>query len=475
MVLPGLTAKVTGGYTHNAMDQMQITPPVSLNPANAANAFTYFGDVKAHSYVFEPQVEYKKTIGKGDFSVMAGASWQESIRDGKRTDASRFSDDAYMHIMDSAGVRNENLIYYMYRYNSVFGRATYNWDGKYILNASFRRDGSTKFGPDNRWGTFGAVGAAWVFSEEPWMKELSWLSHGKLRGSYGSVGSDNIGYYDYLASWSRSNSAYVYDGSTGLLPSRIANPEYRWEETRKTELGLELSFLNNRINFNAGYYHNLTDNQLIDLALTPQVGFSELRDNFNAVVQNNGWEMDISTDNIRRENFTWTSSFNITIPKNKLKKFDDIENSSYRNDYVVGEPITIVKGYQFQYVDSANGVPVFWTKDGSGGRPVEFTDFVILGSTMPEFYGGLQNSLRYKKVELDFLFQFVQQEGGEYNYGRLANAYGTRFNQGREALDRWQKPGDITDIPVLLPYRLTRCSMCTVCLTRYGAMPAISA
>jgi hypothetical protein len=92
-------------------------------------------------------------------------------------------------------------------------------------------------------------------------------------------------------------------------------------------------------------------------------------------------------------------------------------------------------------------VPVFWTKDGSGGRPVEFTDFVILGNAMAEYYGGLQNTLRYKKVSLDFLFQFVEQEGGEYNYGRLANAYGTRFNQGREALDRWQKPGDVTDVP----------------------------
>lgn len=446
-VLPGLTARVTGGYTHNSMDQMQITPPSSLNAQNAANAFTYFGDVKAHSYVVEPQLEYKRAIGKGDLSVFVGTSWQESVRDGKRTDASRFSGEEFMHILDSAGVRNENLNYYMYRYNSIFGRATYNWDGKYVLNATFRRDGSTRFGPDNRWGNFGSVGAAWIFSEEPWAKKLPWLSHGKLRGSYGSVGSDNIGYYDYLASWAASNSAYVYDGSTGLTPSRIANPEYRWEESRKSEGGIELGFLKNRILVNAGYYYSLTDNQLIDLSLTPQVGFSSLRDNFDAVVQNSGWEMDITTDNIRRDHFSWTSSFNITIPKNKLKKFDGIEKTVYRDKYVVGEPLTIVKGYQYEYVDPATGVPVFWTKDGSGGRPVEFTDFVILGNAMAEYYGGLQNTLRYKKVSLDFLFQFVEQEGGEYNYGRLANAYGTRFNQGREALDRWQKPGDVTDVP----------------------------
>lgn len=446
-VLPGLTAKVTGGYNHNTMDQMQITPLSSLNPQGNGGSLTYFGDMKAHSYVVEPQLEYTRRLGKGDFTVMGGATWQENVRDGSRTDASSFSSDDFLHILDSAGVKNVNLTYGMYRYNSIFGRVSYNWEGKYFVNASFRRDGSTRFGPDNRWGNFGAIGAAWVFSEEAFAKGISWLSHGKLRGSYGNVGSDNIGYYDYLASWAASNSGYVYDGTRGLVPSRIANPNYRWEETRKTEGGIELGFLQNRILFNAGYYHNLTDNQLIDLALTPQVGFTDMRDNFDAVVQNNGWEMDLTMQNISRSNFNWTTSFNITLPKNKLKKFDGIESSTYRDTYVVGEPVTIVKGYQFLRVNPEDGVAEFWKKDGSGGRPGEFTDFVILGSTMPDLYGGLQNSLRYKKVELDFLFQFVQQEGGEYNYGRLANAYGTRFNQGREALDRWRKPGDITDIP----------------------------
>lgn len=446
-VLPGLIAKVTGGYTHNSMDQVQITPNSSLNPTTSTGSFTYFGNMKAHSYVVEPQLEYKRTLGKGDFSVMAGATWQENVRDGKRTDASGFSSDNVLHLIDSATRFANFLTYGMYRYNSIFGRVNYSWEGKYIVNASFRRDGSTKFGPDNRWGNFGAVGAAWVFSEEAWMKQFSWLSHGKLRGSYGSVGSDNIGYYDYLASWSSANSAYIYDGSNGITPSRIANPEYQWEETRKTEGGIELGFLKNRILFNAGYYHNLTDNQLIDLALTPQVGFTSMRDNFNAVVQNTGWEFDVTTVNMQRDNFTWSTMFNITLPKNKLKKFDGIEKSVYKDAYVVGEPLTIVKGYQFLGVNPENGVATFWRKNGATGRPAEFTDFVILGSTMPEFYGGLQNSLRYKKLELDFLVQFVQQEGKEYNYGREANGYGTRYNQGREALDRWQKPGDVTDIP----------------------------
>lgn len=446
-VLPGLTAKVTGGYTHNTMDQVQVTPNSSMIPSNTIGSYTWFGDVKAQSYVVEPQVEYKRTIGKGDFSVMAGATWQENIRDGKRTDASKFPSDEYLLILDSASIRSETLTYGMYRYNSVFGRLNYNWGGKYILNASFRRDGSTKFGPDNRWGNFGAVGAAWVFSDEPWMKRFTWLSHGKLRGSFGTVGSDNIGYYDYLASWSNTASSYNYDGSGGLVPSRIANPEYRWEETRKTEGGLELGFMENRILFNVGYYHNLTDNQLIDLALTPQVGFTSMRDNFDAVVQNTGWEMDLTSVNIRRNDFNWSTTFNITVPKNKLKKFDGIESSTYRDTYVVGEPLTIKKGYQFLYVDQSNGMPVFWTKDGSGGRPQQFIDYVILGSTMPEYYGGLLNLLRYKKFELDFLFQFVKQEAPEYNYGPLAHAYGMRYNVGREAERRWRKAGDVTDIP----------------------------
>ncbi len=446
-IIPGLDAKVTGGITNNRMDQTQITPNASLNPQTANGSFTYFGQTDANSYVIEPQLEYKRKIAKGDLSLMAGATWQENVRDALRTDASGFPNDNVLDKLDSARTRASFWSYGMYRYNSVFGRATYNWDGKYILNASFRRDGSTKFGPGNRWGNFGAVGAAWIFSDEPWMKQFSWLSHGKLRGSYGTVGSDNIGYTDYLASWSNANAAYVYDGVMGLTPSRLANPDYHWEATRKTEGGIELGFLRNRILVNAGYYYNLTDNQLIDRSLTPQVGFASMRDNFDAVVQNSGWELDMTTVNIQRNDFTWSTMFNITLPKNKLKKFDGIEKSTYRNTYVVGEPLMIVKGYQFLQVNPDNGVAEFWTVGNRGGRPIEFTDFVILGSTMPDFYGGLQNSLRYKKLELDFLLQFVQQEGKEYNYGREANVYGSRFNQGREALDRWQQKGDVTDIP----------------------------
>ncbi|MBO9152249.1 SusC/RagA family TonB-linked outer membrane protein [Chitinophaga sp. GCM10012297] len=443
-VLPGLNAKVNLGYTNTNLDQVQVYPNIVFNPQSSPGSMTYFGNTDASSWLVEPQLEYTRTVAKGELQVLAGATWQQNLREGNRINATNFSSDALLENMQAAGNLVSTSIYSLYRYTSAFGRVTYNWDEKYVINGSFRRDGSTRFGPGNRFGNFGAIGAAWIFSNEPFIKGNNVLSFGKLRGSWGTVGSDNIGTNDYLDSW--SPVGFIYDGIAGIAPSRLANNDYKWEESRKSEVALELGFLQDRILFNTNYYYNVTGNQLIDFALTPQVGFEALRANFDALVQNSGWEFELNTVNVRKKDFTWNSSFNLTINKNKLKKFDGIENSSYKDQYVVGESLTIQKGYEFLRVNPDDGVAEFRDLDGDGDIS-EFTDYVILGQYMPKYYGGLQNSLRYKNLELDFLFQFVNQEGPGINYGYESNPYGVLANKDRSALNRWRKKGDITNYP----------------------------
>ncbi|WP_162946641.1 TonB-dependent receptor [Chitinophaga barathri] len=443
-VLPGLNAKVNLGYTSTNMDQVQVYPNIVFNPQSTPGSMTYFGNTDVNSWLVEPQLEYNRTIAKGELQVLVGATWQQNLREGNRIDATNFSSDALLENMEAAGNLKSTFLYSLYRYTSAFGRITYNWDEKYVLNGSFRRDGSTRFGPGNRFGNFGAIGAAWIFSNENFIKGNNVLSFGKLRGSWGTVGSDNIGTNDYLDSW--SPVSFPYDGITGISPSRLANNEYKWEESRKSEVALELGFLHDRIILNTNYYYNLTGNQLVDYTLTPQVGFGSLRANFDALVQNSGWEFELSTVNVKKNDFTWNSSFNLTINKNKLKKYDGIETSVYKDQYVVGKSLTIQKGYDFVRVNPDNGVAEFRDLDGDGSIS-EFTDYVILGQYMPKYYGGLQNSLRYKKLELDFLFQFVNQEGPGINYGYESNPYGVMANKDRSALDRWRKKGDITNYP----------------------------
>jgi len=444
-LLPGLNLKASLGYNQTNLDQIQAYPDKTFNPATSTGSMSYFGNSDVHSYTIEPQIDYTRKLGDGKLNLLAGGTWQQSLRQGRYLQASGFSSDALLEdIYSAASVIAQPSTYVFYRYNSFFGRANYNLSDKYILNASFRRDGSTRFGPGHRFGNFGALGAAWIFTKESFFPANSPLSYGKLRGSYGTTGNDQIGDYAYLDSW--LSTSFPYDGVSGLSPARIANPNYGWETNRKLEFGLELGFFKDRILLNTNFYRNISGNQLIQYALSPQAGRDYLVANFPATVLNKGWEFELNTRNIQGRDFNWKTSFNLTIAKNKLQKYPGIENSSYSNTYVVGQSLSIVKGYQFTGVDPATGVPNFLDVNKDGAI-AENDDYVVLGKTLPDYYGGLSNSLTYKQWSLDFLFQFVKQQGPTVNYGYQSYSYGIADNKDLSALRRWQKPGDITDIP----------------------------
>jgi TonB-dependent starch-binding outer membrane protein SusC len=444
-LLPGLNIKANLGYTRTDMKQMQTMPNASFNPIQATGSQSLFGSSSFGSYIVEPQIDYTKKIAKGDLQVLLGGSLQQSITQGQSVIADGFSSDALLEDQHAASVITPRpSVYSFYRYASFFGRVNYNWEGKYILNASFRRDGSTRFAPGNRFGNFGAIGAAWIFTQEDFLKDNNVLSFGKIRGSIGNSGNDKVGDYQYLDSW--TSSSFPYNGVPGLTPSRLPNGLFRWEESHKKEIGLELGFLHDRIFFNTNFYYNISNNQLVDLQLPPQVGFPSITANLPASVENHGWEFEVSSTNILKKDFTWKTSFNLTIPKNKLKAFPDIESSAYKYTYVVGEPLSIVKGYQFLGIDPQTGKPLFFSNSGAS-TPAENDDYFILGNTDPRFYGGLQNSFTWKGISFDFLLQFVKQEGPGINYGYNTPGIGTMANQDIGALDRWKNKGDITTVP----------------------------
>ncbi|WP_165798321.1 TonB-dependent receptor [Chitinophaga costaii] len=445
-LLPGLNLKANLGYNRTDMKQTQLYPNATFNPMTSTGSMSYFGNSDVESYIVEPQVDYNKKIAKGDLQVMVGGTWQQSIRQGQSVIATGFSSDALLGDQQAASlITPKPSMYNFYRYTSIFGRINYNWEEKYLLNATFRRDGSTRFGPGNRFGNFGAIGAAWIFSKEAFIKEGSFLSFGKLRASIGVAGNDNIGDYQYLDSW--TSNAYPYDGVSGLSPSRLPNPNYKWEENNKKEVGLELGFLKDRILFNTNFYYNISDNQLVDYALSPQVGFPSITANLPAKVMNSGWEFEVNTINIQHKEFTWRTSANVSINKNKLKSFPNIESSSYKDQYVVGKPLSIVKGYQFMGLDPQTGRANFSTHGDAPDAPTEYDDYVILGKQSPDFYGGLQNSFSFKGFTLDFLLQFVKQEGPGIDYGYGVSAIGALANQDLRALDRWQHAGQATSVP----------------------------
>src|SRR5690606_21614344 len=186
-------------------------------------------------------------LGSGNLVLLGGASFQQSIQQGKTIEATGFSSDALLENIDAATTVSVLATRYsQYRYAAAFARVNYNLDGKYIINLTGRRDGASGFGRGNRFANFGAVGAAWIFSEENWLKDhFNILSFGKLRASYGTTGSDAIGDYQFLDTF--TPTANPYNSTGGLYASRLSNPDYSWETNRKAEIGMELGFFQDRV------------------------------------------------------------------------------------------------------------------------------------------------------------------------------------------------------------------------------------
>jgi TonB-linked SusC/RagA family outer membrane protein len=445
-VLPGLDIKANLGVTQTNMDQIQTLPAAGFNPANYSGSSSQFGTSSVYSYIVEPQATYSFYAGPGRLSLLAGMSWQQNVSDGRYLQGSGYSSDALLKDLSSAAtIETRNSYHRQYNYQSAFGRVNYDLNQKYILNLTFRRDGSSRFGPNRQFGNFGAVGAAWLFSKEQFIANgLSFLSYGKLRASYGTTGNDQIGDYQYLDSW--SPTSFPYGGITGLSPTSIFNADYSWETNKKFEAAIELGFLNDKLLLTANYYNNRSSDQLVGYTLSPQAGFSDYIANFPAKVENSGWEFDLNTSNIDNKNVKWTTSFNLTIPKNKLLEYPNLETSADAASYEVGQSIRVVKGFHFAGVDPQTGLPQFLDvdKDGSISDP---EDYVAIGQTMPSFFGGLSNQLRYKNWNLNVFFQFVKQEAPTMDYGPLVSGYGEMSNTDVSVLQRWSQPGDITGIP----------------------------
>ncbi|HTI09223.1 MAG TPA: SusC/RagA family TonB-linked outer membrane protein [Puia sp.] len=443
-LLPGLSLKADLGYNNMQLMQTFIYPGASLNPLYNFNGFAQYSDNHFSSWIAEPQAEYRNSWGKGKLEVLAGTTFQQTKTDGSIAYASNFSSDALLQSPSAAGetfLINNNTLYH---YQAVFGRISFNWGDKYLLNLTGRRDGSSRFGPNRQFANFGAIGAAWVFSKEPFIKEtFPFLNYGKLRGSIGVTGNDQIGDYKYLNTY--STYGYPYQGQTGLVPTQLNNPDYSWETNRKSELGLELGFLKDRFVMMASYYDNHSSNQLINSTLPIQTGFSGIIQNLPALVENNGWEFQLNTALVKSRNFAWDVSLNLTIAQNKLLKFPDLANSDYSSRFAIGKPLNMIKLVHQTGVDPQTGVFQFEDKEGhTTSTPSLPDDYTVIKDLSPACYGGLSNRLQYKGFSLNVFFQFVKQEG--FNYALNNATPGSMTNQSVDVLSRWRKPGDHTNI-----------------------------
>lgn len=435
--------KANFGYTTIGTDAIQLNPISTFPPSGAAVNTSIFSNSKFQNWIVEPQLHWRQNIYKGILNVLVGSTILQQETDGLAQYAEGYSSESLMkNIAAASTIISATNYYSQYRYAALFGRINYILNEKYILNITGRRDGSSRFGPNNKLANFGAGSAAWIFSNEKLVQHvLPFISFGKLRVSYGTSGNDQIGDYQYMDAYSISGSG-IYQTGNGLSPSRLSNPNFSWETNKKFEVGLEFGLFNNVAQFNFSYYRNRSSNQLVGVPLAPTTGFESIQGNFPATVQNKGLEVEINSKNISNKNFSWSSGFNISIPQNTLISFPGIKNfPTYANTFVVGEPLDIFKAYRYLGVDPITGVYQF--EDINGDGQLNINDRVIPAFSGSRFFGGLQNDLTYKRLQLSILLQFVQQQ--RPNHVRLFfDTPGTMFNQPAFVANRWQHSGDIT-------------------------------
>jgi len=444
-ILPGLDIRTSLGYNSLGIDEYQAQraqfyPPyiLTLLGTHARRAAYSYNNID--TWIVEPQISYKTNIAKGNLQILLGGTIQQNNSKGLNLSGVGYNSDALLTDYLSADVKSVNsTVQSTYKYDAIFGRINYAWEDKYLLDLTARRDGSSRFGAANQFHDFGSVGLGWIFSEESLFKNVPFLSFGKIRASFGTTGSDQIGDYQYLNLYRTVSTAVSYQGVTGVASNGLPNPYLQWEETKKLQAGLDLGFLKDRILFTINYIYNRSSNELASYQL-PSIAGASITENLPGTVQNTAWELSATTVNVKKGDFRWTTGINLTVPKNKLVAWS---GTGIGTTYFIGQPIGSILRYHFLGVDPTTGQ--FQVADSHGNptsTPNQSTDEKTLINPFPKYYGGVQNGFSYKGFSLDFLFQFARQTKQNFYFGpSLPGTY--NFNEPVWILDRWQKPGDV--------------------------------
>lgn len=449
-ILKGLSIATNVGYSRANTVERSENPASSQEPTYAV-ASAAFGNNAAEVINIEPQINYTRTMGNSELSVLLGGTYKKTTSDMYQVQGYGYSNDNFLGSIIGATTTYPMEEINLIKYSAGFARLKYTYHQKYIVEISGRRDGSSDFGPGRQFGNFGSLGAGWIFSEEAAVKHgLPLISYGKLSGSYGTAGKDASKSYAYQALYQNISRAPVFQGIRQAYPYNLYNPDFSWAEKKSLNLSLDLALFKDRLVLNATYYRNREDNQLVDYPLPIQTGFTSVFGNLNAVVQNKGWEFSASSTNIKGKDFTWTTNFNLTFNRNKLLDFPDLEASSYSDKYVIGQPTSIIIGFKYKGVNPQTGLYEFYDKNGQATSSPKFGNIASGGDQVPignmevKYMGGIGNNFNFKNFSLFIFGQFSSSDAPNFLAALYNNGYpGGPVNQPAALLGQyWKAPGD---------------------------------
>lgn len=445
-----LVLSVDGG-----LDYLDLRDERRQGPATQEGTPTGFSQqstAEVVNYLFNGSLDYNKTIGENQLSVLVGTSYQNSntLYTFRSARINSISD------LESLTENDPSLLTVpvpgsAFAFLSFFGSVGYDIQNKYSIQVNARADGSSRFSEENQFGVFPAIGAGWTISNESFLAGNPTVSFLKLDASFGLLG--NTPFDDFLYRTNYFN--VIYGNNSGIRISNLANSQLRWESTQQFDLSLSYGLINNRITGSLSYYLKNTSDLLFPVPVTQTSGFGNVIKN-GGQLQNSGVEFDITSTNVDNGTFRWSTSFNISTNKNEIKDIGGTPLISGVNAFIEGEPAGVFYMPKYIGVNPNNGKAQY---EDANGLPREDYDFVlsnggrqVVGNPNPKFYGGFSNSLSYGPVDFNFMFQFVQGIDLYWESGEIiANSGYGLYNQTNDQENRWYAPGDNAEYPVLDP------------------------
>lgn len=425
------------------------------------------------NYQWDNTVSYNKTFGgKHDVNALIGFTAMKNSDNSTDIRARGYISDDLTYMALSGAAQRENFMvgsdFVTTTVQSVFARFNYTYDGKYNITGTIRRDGSSKFSPDNRWGTFPSVAASWDIAKENFLKDSQSFNQLKIRAGYGIVGNQNIpnfGFYSlYFPQSSDGNGTYV----SNLF---LGNPNLKWERQKQLNVGFDAAVFNNRVTLSANYFDINNDQLLMARTISRVSGFQYMLDNVGATT-NKGIELQVSADIIKNNDFSWNVSANISSAKNKLTKLYGDATEIYSlggfsgseiqrtGNYFLGKSVNSIYVFEYdgiaQQGEDLSGIDYgsrtvqpgdIKIKDRNGDGIINDSDRYVVGDVNPDYYGGFTTDFHYKGFALNAVFAY--SIGGK----RTSSTYESYMNSGgmsaahTDLLNRWTPENTNTDVP----------------------------
>lgn len=471
-ILPYLKFRTTGNISYANIKAETHTRATTENGINSGTARA----TQNYTYVWDNLLTFYKTMGKHDVQALIGHSVEKNWTDGLSASGSRFPDDEILTDLGSAAVKSgmstsedANALV------SAFARLQYKYNNRYLLTATYRMDGSSRFGKDSRWGYFPSGALGWIMTEEEFMENLKpHVSYLKLRASIGLTGSQNLGNYDFVTLMGSN----VYNRLPGVVPSSMGNSLLQWEAQRQIDLGLDYGFFDDRIRGSVGWYHKYVDNLIYDKPVPTSSSFSSVSQNVGAI-SNRGFEFDIHADLIKLKDLTWEINLNIATNKGKLEKLNGITkfigggaNANFKlvegselgtfygyvdagrfymnNEEVYGllpiDPTTGRRASSYRSTRTEIAGDMYVVDLNGDGKITADGDRTYLGNANPDFFGGFGTTLYWKGLMANLTFTY--SVGGKRYWstesGKMApNVY----NAPNFILENWGLAGENAKYP----------------------------